>query len=397
MDRLSFSRPMVRAVFCAFLLALPLTSTWNLAVAPTHPALAIRIGPKLNGVTRDPSPVMLSWQSLKDGSFQKAFSSRVADAMPIRPLLIHLNNEVRFGLFGETPSFQVVRGIDGQLFERSYLDEYCSRTEDQPATLAATIIPKLLDIQNYYRAHGGIFLYLISPSKAAHLPESFLDRVPCPSTPAARTQFVPQYVNRLRQAGIDVVDTASLILSRKGRYETGLFPQGGAHWNDIGGALAVTAIVEDINRQAGREMVPPFTFTYTLSGVASGVDRDLADLLNVFFPPLSYLTPKVKFQPSASCADHPARSIDTAIVGSSFSHLPGQILLEDNCLSRLNVYYYMRLGRFGGPPYHELQRNLKDGDLEHLRDVKIMIVEENESFVGRMGYVNELRAIVTRP
>jgi hypothetical protein len=397
MDRLSFSRPMVRAVFCAFLLALPLTSTWNLAVAPTHPALAIRIGPKLNGVTRDPSPVMLSWQSLKDGSFQKAFSSRVADAMPIRPLLIHLNNEVRFGLFGETPSFQVVRGIDGQLFERSYLDEYCLRTEDQPATLAATIIPKLLDIQNYYRAHGGIFLYLISPSKAAHLPESFLDRVPCPSTPAARTQFVPQYVNRLRQAGIDVVDTASLILSRKGRYETGLFPQGGAHWNDIGGALAVTAIVEDINRQAGREMVPPFTFTYTLSGVASGVDRDLADLLNVFFPPLSYLTPKVKFQPSASCADHPARSIDTAIVGSSFSHLPGQILLEDNCLSRLNVYYYMRLGRFGGPPYHELQRNLKDGDLEHLRDVKIMIVEENESFVGRMGYVNELRAIVTRP
>jgi alginate O-acetyltransferase complex protein AlgJ len=340
MSRLSRSRPIVRAAFCAFLLALPLTTAWNLAVAPTHPALVIRIGPKLAGVTLE-VPVILSWTTVRDGSFQKSIYRRVTDAMPIRPLLIRLNNEIRFGLFGETPSYQVVRGADGQMFERSYLDDYCSRTENQAVALAAVIIPKLLDIQYYYRAHDGIFLYVLSPSKAAHLPEAFIDSVPCPSTPVARAQFVSQYVNLLRQAGIDVVDTAGLIHSLKGHYEVGLFPQGGAHWNDIGGALAVTAIVEDINRQAGRELVPPFTFTYTLSGVANGVDRELADLLNVFFPPLSYLTPKVKFQLSASCSDHPAGSIDAAIVGSSFSHLPGEILIADNCVSRLNVYYYM--------------------------------------------------------
>jgi alginate O-acetyltransferase complex protein AlgJ len=394
MNRLSFSHPIVRAAFCVFLLSLPLTSAWNLAVAPTHPALAIRIGPKLAGVTLD-APETLSWSSLRDGSFQKSIYRRVTEAMPIRPLLIHLNNEIRFALFGESPSLQVFRASNGQLIDRSYLNEYCSRTENQATTLAAAIIPTLLDIQNYYRAHGGIFLYVLSPSKAAHLPEAFVGSVPCPSTPAAQAQFVPQYVSLLRQAGIDVVDTASLIHSLKGRYEVGLFPQGGEHWNDIGGALAVTTMVEDINRQAGRELVPPFTFTYTLSGVASGVDRDLADLLNVFFPPLSYLTPKVKFEPSASCAGHPAGSIDAAILGSSFSHLPGEILIADNCLSRLNVYYYMWLGRFGGSPYHELQRDLKDPDLAHLRDVKIMIVEQNEAFVAQTTYVDKLRAIVT--
>jgi alginate O-acetyltransferase complex protein AlgJ len=396
MNRLSFSHPMVRAAFCALLLALPLTSAWNLAIAPSHPGLAIQIGPKLGGVTRD-APVTLTWSSLRDHSFQKAVSARVTDAMAIRPLLIRINNEIRFSVFGELTAPQVIRGANGHLIERSYLDEYCARTEDQPAAFAADIIPKLLDIQNYYRSHGGIFVYLVTPSKAAHLPEYFVDRVPCPSTPAARTQFVPRYVNLLRQAGIDVVDTASLIHALKGHYEVELFPQGGVHWNDIGGAQAVTAVVDDINRQAGRQLVPPFTFTYTLSGVTSGVDRDLADLLNVLFPPLAYLTPKVTFQQPASCADHPARLIDAAIVGSSFSHLPGQILVEDNCLFGLNVYYYMRLGRFGGPPYHELQRNLTDADLVRLRDAKIMIVEENESFVARTGYVNELRKIVTTP
>jgi hypothetical protein len=38
----------------------------------------------------------------------------------------------------------------------------------------------------------------------------------------------------------------------------------------------------------------------------------------------------VKFRPAAPCANAPARSLDTAIVGSSFSHLPGKILVEDN-------------------------------------------------------------------
>jgi alginate O-acetyltransferase complex protein AlgJ len=396
MHRLKVSHPLVRAGICLFLLALPLASAWNLAVAPNHPSLAIRIGPKLGGVTRD-VPVMLSWPSLRDGSFQKAVSSRVTDAMPVRPLLIRVNNEIRLELFGELTAPYVIRGANGQLIERSYLEEYCTRTESMAATFAADVIPKLLDIQNFYRERGGVFLYMVTPSKAAHLPEYFVERIPCPSTPAARTQLIPHYVDLLKRAGINVVDTAGLIHSLKGSYEIDLFPQGGVHWNDIGGARAVSAVVEEINRQAGHEIVPPFTFTYTVSGVTSGVDRELADLLNVFFPPLAYMTPKVKFKPSAPCSDQPARLLDAAIVGSSFSHLPGKILIEDNCLSDLNVYYYMRLGRFGGSPYHELQRNLKDGDLQRLRNAKIMIVEENESFVARTGYLNELHAIVTKP
>jgi alginate O-acetyltransferase complex protein AlgJ len=194
-----------------------------------------------------------------------------------------------------------------------------------------------------------------------------------------------------------VVDTASLIHSLKGQYEFDLFPQGGSHWNDVGGARAVTAIVEEINQQVGHQIVPPFTFTYTLSDVTSGADRELVDLLNVFFPPLGYQTPKMKLSPSASCADHSARTLHVAMVGSSFSHLLARLLIEGNCLSGLNLYYYARLGRFGGQPYRELQKNLADVDLESLRDAKILILEENESFLASSGYINELRAIVKRP
>jgi hypothetical protein len=317
--------------------------------------------------------------------------------MPIRPLLIHLNNEVRYQLFGELTAPQVVRGFKGQLIERSYLNDYCSRTEGMGMRLAADILPKLKDIQDYYERHGGIFVYVISPSKAAHLPEYFVGYVPCPSTPAARASLLPDYVGALRQGCIHVVDTASLIHSLKGSYPFDLFPQGGVHWNDVGGARAVSAIVEAINRQAGRDLIPPFKFTYTMSGVTSGSDRELVDLLNVFFPPLGYQTPKVTFQPSVPCAESSARQLDVAMVGSSFGHLPARIMAEANCLDGLRFYYYAILGRFGGVPFRELQRNLAEADLAPLRDAKVMILEENESFVDKAGYVDPLRAVVNRP
>jgi alginate O-acetyltransferase complex protein AlgJ len=300
-------------------------------------------------------------------------------------------------LFGELTAPQVVKGAKGQLIERSYLNDYCSRTEGMGAKLAADILPKLKDIQNYYESHGGIFVYVVSPSKAAHLPEYFVDRVPCPSTPTARKQLVPDYVGALRQGGIHVVDTASLIHSLKGAYPFDLFPEGGVHWNDVGGARAVSAVVDAINQQAGRELIPPYTFTYTLSKPANGADRELADLLNVFFPPLGYQTPKVQFQPSVPCSESPARQLDVAMVGSSFGHLPARILIEANCLDHLRFYYYLILGRFGETPIHELQRNLADNDLMPLRHAKVMILEENESFVDKAGYVDPLRALINRP
>ncbi len=396
MSRLSFSHPAIRAACCLFLIVLPLLTAWNLAVATNHPKLRINIGSGLAGVTRQ-FPLNWSLSSLADGSLQKAITERVTEALPIRPLLVRVNNEIRFALFGELTLPGVVRGANGHLIEQFYLDEYCSRTEDMAETRARTAIPKLKEIQDYYRRHSAVFIYLITPSKVAHLPEYFVKPETCPSTAAARIEFVPKYTNLLKQAGINVVDAATLIHSLKGKYEVELFPQGGTHWNDIGGAQAATVIAEEINRQAGQVLAPPFTFTHTISGVTSGVDRELADVINVLFPPTAYLTPKVKFQPSASCADHPSSKLNVAVVGSSFTHLPAEILARENCLSALNVYFYLNLSRHGGHPYQRLQSNLTEKDLGALRDAKIMIVEENESFAGTHSYIEALRELLAKP
>ena len=397
MGSIALSRPVFRLAFFAFLIGLPLTTAWNLTVGQKYPRMFLRVGPHLGGVTYD-KPVVFSWSEIRNGTFQKAVANHIAEAIPIRPLLIHINNEMIVQMFGEVTAPEIFKGTEGQLIERSYLEDYCSRTEGKGAKLAAIALPKLKDIQDYYESHGGVFIYVITPSKAADMPEYFANYLPCPSTPAARTQLVPDYVGALRQAGIHVVDTASLIHSLKGSYPFDLFPQGGEHWNEVAGARAVSAMVEAINRQAGREIIPPFKFTYQMSGALSGADRELVNLLNVFFPPLSYQAPKVSFQPSTPCAESPARQLDVEIVSSSFGHLPARLMIEGNCLARLQLFYYATLGRFGGEPYHELQRNLSDNDLSAWRNAKVMILEENESFMAsnKVAYVDQLRAVLNR-
>ena len=256
----AFGRTSLRVLLVAVFVALPLTTLWNLSVEPRR---AIKIGPKLGGVTEEAKPVVLSLATIADGSYQKALGARIAEAYAFRPLLINLNNSVRFELFGDYPGSYVVRGAKGHLVGRIYVEEYCARTVGDGARLAADALPTLQTIQSYYRASGGIFVYLISPSKAAHFPEYFVDRFRCQSSPEARARLIPDYVAALKAGGINVVDGATLIHDQKGRYEVPLFPEGGEHWNDIGGALVVSALVGDINRQAGREVIPPFKYAYS--------------------------------------------------------------------------------------------------------------------------------------
>lgn len=382
----------IRSAVLSLLLLLPVTSAWNMVSARFFPEMELRIGDGLAGVTLD-APVSWSWPALWDGSLKRWVSNRMRESLPMRPLLIRFDNELRYALFREVSSTLFI-GRDGQLIERKYLDDYCARKEGAAAKFATTVIPKLLDIQNYYATRGRVFIYVVTPSKAAYFPNSFSNFQPCPSSTAARETLVPEYMRLLKQAGVHAVDTVALLQTLRLRHDFEMFPNGGIHWNDVAATEVVAEIVREINRQAGRELVPSFKFRFTMNQHPSGVDRDLADLLNVLYPPLDYVTPKVAFEPSATCADHPASRLNAAIIGTSFSHFPTDVLIRKNCLSKLTLYYYMSVGEFGGPPYHELKHDLGDQDLARLRDSEILIVEENESYIARYLFIEKLHALL---
>jgi hypothetical protein len=206
---------------------------------------------------------------------------------------------------------------------------------------------------------------------------------------------VPTYVRLLREAGIAVVDTATLIHSLRGTYKVEIFPQGGVHWNMLGVARAAELIIDEINRQSQRQRVPKPEYSYVVVNRLTGTDSELTDVMNVMFPHLVYPTASVTFRPTADCADNEASRLDVAAVGGSFTHNLVMGMIGPACLWRLNLYYYVTLGRFGGVNYERLQADLKPKDLTPLLDAEVMILEENESLIGQPHHLDRLYKLIT--
>ncbi|RED25827.1 acetyltransferase AlgX (SGNH hydrolase-like protein) [Rhodopseudomonas thermotolerans] len=377
----------LRRLAAAAFVAMPALTLWNLAV----PSRAVRIGPGLVGVTQE-VPFDLSLRGFVDGALQKAAALRIADAMPLRRTLIRLNNQIAYSLFGEITAPGVLVGRDGELVQRSYLEEYCSRAIGQADTMADAAIPLLRDIQAYYRDRGKLFLYIVTPSKVADMPDKFTHLIACPSSPQARAELVPAYVARLRAAGIDVLDLATATHAMRSD-ATAPFPRSGIHWNDLAMARGSRQIVDAINAQAGRELLPPFSFSATVSRPAEGRDRDLAELANLLVAPIDYPTPKLTYS-HPPCAGREATRIDAALVGTSFIDPVSEVLTEQACLTRLGQYFYLKLGRSRGGVR---QNQLSEAELRQVRDVDLMLLEENESLIGRQAYLSLLHRIVTAP
>ena len=384
----SLSRSQLFALAMALLLALPVATAWNLIARSYAPKLEIRIGRNLRGVVEPPKPFQWTWQAFVNGDNQRAISYEVTQSVPLRRVLIRVNNQIRYKLFGQFGAPGLLRGNDGHLIEKAYLDEYCARDlalMEAPARLWAS---QLKELQDFIQARGHAFIYLITPSKAAHFPEAFVNRYPCASAQGARDGKVPTFVAMLRAAGVNVVDAATLTHSMKGKYEFGMFPQGGVHWNQLAVAYAANALIEEINRQRKTSPITLLKWTYTVSDNATGEDRDLLDLLNILLPRPQYKVPVVRYAPR-QCG--PEAKLDIAVIGGSFIHVLSETLARSACLHGLRGYNYLYGGMRGGPNYALLKSRMRPADIAPIADADVVILEENESiFPSSRGHAIEL-------
>lgn len=378
----------------ALTLVLPLLTIWNLYALPHAPKWRVMIGPRLHGVTEPETPVDFSLRTFADGSWQKFAATAVSEAYPLRPLLIRANNYIRLKLFGAYAAPGILTGDNAQLIAQDYLDEYCTRNKAKLQAEAREWIPKLKELQDYYEAHGRVFIYLITPSKAAYMPENFFPRLRCAAAEPDRIGKLPVYGRLLAEAGVHVVDAASLTHSLKGKYKVDLFPRGGIHWNAIGVANAANAVVREINRLERREAAPKLEWDYVVTHTAEGEDRDLTDLLNVLRPNVNYETAKVTYDPTLPCEAYPASTQKVAIIGGSFIAELAKVLVKNACLSKLEGYNYLYRGSNAGTNYQLVRRRLTADDIRPLREADVVILEENESAVPGTPHAREFYRVI---
>ena len=373
----------VAACFCMTL--------WNLSVGAIYPRLSIRSSTQLYGMTREASaPVTLA--AISSGEAQTAFSRRIGTLLLIYPSAVRAKNQIEYSLFDVSGAPSVAFGRDKRLYEWAYVDEYCKRDGTSDARALADWGDKIRDIQDYAASHGKAFLYLITPSKAAIYPEYLPDR-PCASRLRGTATKLPAYERVLDERGVHYLDGSRLLAGERERHAIELFPRGGTHWNALGAGLAAREVAAILKRQRPLLDLTKISTQWTESRVPQGTDRDLLNMLNLYWPEADYPVPAIT--PAARAPGQSCRPAQIMEVGGSFLEQINAALLQSGCAPRISYWFYWdRLHMSFAGREREVAPPRDEDRLADLAGSDVILLEENEMNIGETDHLKALHALI---
>ena len=374
-----------------------LANLWNFAVERDWPKLRIRSSQPLNGVAR-PVPASWTFDAFLAGETRRVVSMNVGRQSPAFPISVRLKNQLLYSLFGVSGAPNILIGREGELFAIEYVEEFCSRGATPDAARLDAWADDVAEIGKRAESLGKGFVYLISPSKPAHAPQYLPADRRCPSLATGRAQekLVP-YDDALEARGVAHLDSAQLLRDARSHYAIDLFPRGGVHWNLLGASLAMRETARILATQPGGSLIGAFDFSWSEDDEAKGVDRDLLDLLNLFWPDDHYPTAAIRrASEPAACARTPR----LLFVGDSFMRELVIVASQAECPPVIEHWFYVRsdgetnLLRFRTAPGEVGNGESLPSDLallpQSLADADAIVLEENEHNIASTRQVANL-------
>jgi alginate O-acetyltransferase complex protein AlgJ len=384
---------------CAGLIGfLFLANIWNYAVERDWPKLRIRSSEPLNGVT-PPQPAPWTFGAFLTGETQRAVSMNLGRASPVFPISVRAKNQTMYSLFGVSGASNIAIGREGQLFGWEYIDELCGRGASPDGSRLDRWADAIAEIAAAAKARGKGFAYLISPSKPVHLPQYLPVGLTCPALArgVARSKLAP-FRAALDQRGAPYVDSAQLMDAERANYPFDLFPRGGTHWNLLGAALALRDATRIFDAAPSGSPVGRFEFDWREDDFAKGTDRDLLDLLNLYWPDDHYPTAIVEGRGKGGACP---RTPHILMVGDSFMRQLIVVSAQTPCPPTIDYWFYMRddrsgfiLARFVTAPGEIGNGARLTADLADLprsfSEADAVVLEENEHNIGETKQVGNL-------
>jgi hypothetical protein len=266
----------------------------------------------------------LSWFK---GSFQKYCDLSANENLSLKSPLIRLRNQIQYSFF-EKINAQDIYEYNGILF-RFYTKNYNESIHFMGESKAKVQIGKLKKIQDYLGKDIPI-ITIIAPSKTYFYRENL---PPINQLQSSKSNY--KYLkNLLLENQLPCIDFNTYFLGHKNS-KTPIFGKGGIHWSSFAATLAMDSIVNYLSQLKNQDFQQPtwklksnFHFEYD--------DHDLAQLLNVFYPPndqqvksLSFTKPK-----------NNKKKIKALIVSDSFFDVISKTELRNQIFTKDSEYLY---------------------------------------------------------
>jgi hypothetical protein len=234
-------------------------------------------------------------------------------------------------------------------------------------------VAEIAEVSRRFRALGRAFVVVITPSKAAALP-SGLPRFQCEEG-EAQNRVPPRLTRALRDAGVPIVDGATLVKRAAERSAVPLFPRYGVHWNALGAYPTVAETLRLEAQQLGER--PPqlelVDVKFVDEPAASVSERET--LMNVYFGPREERVPLVHF--AIELGGAPRRA---TFVGDSFAESMIDVLDGARVFSSIERFNYLTEFHFSYPGGLRAE-NLRVDDIDWTHDIfgsDVLVLEVSE-------------------
>ncbi|GAB3582999.1 alginate O-acetyltransferase AlgX-related protein [Hymenobacter daeguensis] len=255
-----------------------------------------------------------SWQALRAGTYQDSLEQYATQKLGFRFWLSRPRNQLRYNLFDQASTSEIVPGRQHQLFERGPLLGYLNRQRQVPETEIRERVQVLRAVQDSLARRGKLLVFAIAPAKPSFYAELLPDSCQ-PLGPPARNYRL--YAHAMHAAGINLLDFSALFKAWKPSSPYPLFPPGGTHWSGYGMTRAADTLFR-LMEQRGHFRLPTVRRTgLEISRQPRSTDDDLARVLNLVVAPAGPLAyPTLAFEAPRHGQTQPR----LLLVGDSFGY-----------------------------------------------------------------------------
>jgi alginate O-acetyltransferase complex protein AlgJ len=323
-----------------------------------------------------------------DRSLQNSLGKAMGPSIPFFSDVVRLHNEILYAGLGISPSKHILIGKHAYLLNPLYTNAYCHRDLAASADALRQWSQTIRDIQDISTARGQIFLYVLTPSKVEHIPDTIPAAFPCRSQD--RQRFIAGVRSYLDAAGVSYVDATASMAEIKPKYGYDPFPKFGIHWTQLAAYPATLEIIKAINRAKGKTAIIPYDIAVRPAEVPVIEDYDYSHLLNVLWMP----TPKdtATFSVTTPSPSRCPAPLSILTVGGSFFQALGADLSRGPCPPTVAHLFYLSLDTYR----YESGRLKPAGkaDYELIRPAEVIIIEENIGLLP-MIYTAEYRDYIS--
>ncbi|MCO6477492.1 MAG: hypothetical protein J5I94_12755 [Phaeodactylibacter sp.] len=239
----------------------------------------IRLGQPLKGWQPPPPQDTLSWESWAEGNWQDNVEEQARYRLKARPLLARLNNQLRYSLFGQLNSRNVIRGKNGYFYEEPYIRSYLGLDFQGEESIAENVA-MLETIADSLKANGSRLLFVLSSGKASFMPENFPP--PYDTMPKGISNY-ETYRKYLLQSRIPTLDLNRYLQDMKDTASYKLYTKGNTHWSAYALYSVTDTLLRTIEQLLDRNLPDYHYGPVTIERKARGLDDGIFQSLNLLW------------------------------------------------------------------------------------------------------------------